>query len=132
MLSRFYFLISEKFYSPKRKSLHFNFMEIMALNNDFFPETQLNTSMWTLRMSFPILIQELYWQTESFNIDSYLCNLMSVEMRRGFIQNMKFPYFSLQIMEHYKSQVFISLCLGNNFLTISIVYFQNFNAFNWF
>lgn len=39
---------------------------------------------------------------------------MSVEMRREFIQNMKFPYFSLQIMEHYMSQVFISLCLGKS------------------
>lgn len=95
-------------------SLHFNIMEIMALNNDFFPETQLNNSMWTLRMSFPILIQKLNWKRESSNIDSYLCNLMSVEMRREFIQNMIFPYFSLQIMEHYMSQVFISLCLGKS------------------
>lgn len=61
----------------------------------------------------------------SFIIDSYLCNLMSVEMRREFLRNMKFPYFSLQIMEHYMSQVFISLCLGKspcqNHFTISII-----------
>lgn len=61
----------------------------------------------------------------SFIIDSYLCNLMSVEMRREFLRNMKFPYFSLQIMEHYMSQVFISLCLGkspcHNHFTISII-----------